>query len=66
MKATVGNLMEQIVVRTSLGWILYGPRQSTMVAASYYLGGHLQITNENLQQLLKSLEAPIATRWKNR
>ncbi|XP_062538908.1 uncharacterized protein LOC134207201 [Armigeres subalbatus] len=54
LEAKVGTPMEPIAVRTNLGWTVYGPRQSTTVAAGNYLGYHQQITNDDLHELLKS------------
>ncbi|XP_062538860.1 uncharacterized protein LOC134207155 [Armigeres subalbatus] len=54
LEAKVGTPMEPIAVHTNLGWTVYGPRQSTTVAAGNYLGYHQQITNDDLHELLKS------------
>lgn len=53
--------MEPIAVHTNLdGQTVYGPRQSTTVAAGFYFGYHQRITNDDLHELLKA-----TTRWKS-
>ncbi|XP_062704792.1 uncharacterized protein LOC109426472 [Aedes albopictus] len=54
MEARVGNPMEPIAVRTNLGWTVYGPRYSTSVAASNYLGYHQQIISVDQHKHFKS------------